>query len=430
MFSIIYEMALYLFGLVSLPKMIFQMVKHGKYRKSFWKRLSFGKIELKKEANDLVIWMHAVSLGETKAIASLARLIHESNSQAKIVISSGTETGHEEAKRSITFAQHIFFPFDFRWSVKRVLKQINPDIIILCETDYWYNFLRFAKKMGTKLVVVNAKMSQKSLHRFGKVSFFSKKLFSFFDYICVQNSVYSTRFEKVGVPFSDIKVTGNLKFDEAVSRLNDQELRDFKEKLGIENQDIVLVIASTHAPEEEWLIAILQKLWKQFPSLKVILAPRHPERFSEVSHLLSDLQVDHVRFSELHENTSKKSSLILMDAMGQLRKCFQAGDVALVAGSFVDHVGGHNILEPCGYAMPVVFGPHMHSQRDFLDLALASGSGLQVTIENLEEILLGLFNSKERRQEIGSKGLQLIEENRGAAMKSFEAILPFLKAKS
>lgn len=428
MLSIFYEIVLYFFALMTFPKILYQRIKHGKYKQSFWKRLGLGLPPFKKKKGGLVIWMHAVSVGETKAIVPLAHLIKETYANATLVISSGTETGYAEAKRILSFADsHLFFPFDFRWSVKRVLKLIQPNVIILCETDYWYNFTRLAKKMGANIIVVNAKISFKSMRRFQRISYLSQRLFSLFDYICVQNILYCSRFEKLGVAPAHLKATGNLKFDETVTYLSESELHLFKNKLGIEKQDLFLVIGSTHAPEEEWLIPIIHSLWRKFPRLKVLMAPRHPERFSEVSQLLSEHHIPHTRFSELKNGAKTVKSFILMDAMGQLRKCYQSADVAIVAGSFVDHVGGHNILEPCSYATPVIFGPFMQSQPDFVELALAYGSGLQVSILNLEKTLIDLFQENEKRKEIGWKGLKLIQENKGAAQKSFNAIRPFLE---
>ncbi len=419
--SFSYQILFVLLAIAWIPKLVYNLIVHEKYRKSLPAKLGFFPLSTIKR-DGKVFWIHAVSMGETKAISPLAKKIHQAYPNATIIVTSGTETGHAEAKKSIPFADHhLFFPLDFPWVVKRVLKKMKPDMVIFSETDYWYNFTRYAKAQRAKLIVVNGKISARSLKRYQKIKWFSHRLFQPFDLICTQNNIYSFRFESLGVLPSHIMSTGNLKFDEAIPKLSTDELNRWKALFGITKNDLVLAIGSTHAPEEEQLLSVLDTVWRAFPQLKVLMAPRHPERFAEVATLLTKKNIPFKRFST-KEPSSSNEKIILIDTMGQLRMCYQLADIAIVAGSYVSHVGGHNILEPSGYGVPVLFGPHMQSQPDFFELSYTAGAGLQIEMGDLAKTLIDLLEYPEKRQEIGKAGLQLIADHQGATQRTFEAI--------
>ncbi|WP_237753927.1 3-deoxy-D-manno-octulosonic acid transferase [Parachlamydia acanthamoebae] len=394
-----------------------------KYRKSFWKRLGWGFPAIQKEQRT-VIWMHAVSVGETKAIIGLARLFKERFSNSLLIISSITETGHEEAQRSLPFADHhVYLPFDFGWMIKPIIKRISPDIVILSETDFWFNFLHQAKQSGAFLSVVNGKLSERSLKRYQMLGSFS--LFSLFDLFCLQNTQYQNRFSSLNIPLTKLSVTGNLKCGTMLPRLSEQEIVDWREKLGFSTQDLVLTIGSTHDPEERELLEQLQPLLQKFPQLKILLVPRHPERCEQVAQLLHQSDIPYERYSA---NASKEQArVLLVDAMGVLLKCYQLSDVAIVAGSFIEKVGGHHILEPSYYEVPVLFGPHMHSQREFEALCLEHGAGLQVNYEDIAHSVEMLLNDEALRKSIGKKGFQLMLELQGAHEVTFKTLQQHLK---
>lgn len=421
-FSFLYELGISLLALVNLPKIGYQMLIHKKYLSSFKSRL-WPSI-LKKEKGDFLIWIHAVSLGETKAIAPIAKLLKNRYPHAKFIISSVTETGHVEAIKAIPFAnQQIYLPFDFSWITKPLLNKAKPDLVLLSESDFWYNFLRYAKKNGALLAIANGKLSEKSTNRFQKVTKLSQSLFSLFDLVCVQSFQHEDRFRRVGVSSNKLLVTGNIKFDAEYPLLSKDETAHLLMQLGIAPHDIVLTIGSTHHPEEEQFLPILQCLWKKFPHLKVLLTPRHPERFKEIVQFLRKRSVAFLSFTELTNGKKPENKqLIVMDVMGQLKNCYQISDLAIVAGSYATHVGGHNILEPCGYGVPSIFGPYMFGQMELLQLVLENQAGLQIPLENLESTLEELIQNPNKRQEIGQAGKRLMEQNRGASQRTVSAI--------
>jgi len=425
MINFVYEAALWVLAILAIPGTVYSFFVHKKYRESLLPRMGIGGPPFPTSSHPS-IWIHAVSVGETKAVVSIARELKHRFPEYPLIISSVTETGHAEAKRSLPFADaHVYLPLDFRWRVRRVLKQASPKLVLLCESDFWFNFLYHAKKEGATLALVNGKLSPHSMRRFSRIPFFSKPLFGFLDVLCVQNTLYQTRFEKAGASSGKICVTGNLKLDEDYPRLSSEEALHWRQKFGIQPDDLLLTIGSTHAPEEQLFLPILRKLWKSTPKLRVILVPRRPELFKEVGALLEREHIRWLNFTDINRKTGKEQ-VILMDAMGLLRMCYQLSDFALVGGSFTDRVGGHNILEPCWYAKPVLFGPHMQTQPELVELMTQYGAGLQVNLEELPKVLQRWIDNRAEAEAIGTKGLQLVTDLKGSTQRTLQALEPFL----
>ncbi|MEI8366511.1 MAG: 3-deoxy-D-manno-octulosonic acid transferase [Parachlamydiaceae bacterium] len=423
--ALLYEIGLIILAVLAAPLFLYRRIFKKKYRNTIRKRFGVGFPQIKRDGRP-VVWIHAVSLGETKAVTPLVKLIKTRFNNPLIIFSTTTETGHVEACRKVSADHHVYLPFDFSWVINPIMKQVSPDFLILCESDFWYNLLKSAKKNGAKVVLVNGKISVKSAKRFMMIPWFTKRLFACIDAFSVQSNLYKKRFEQLGVPAKKIVVTGNMKFDGDHPRLPDGQLKAWRHELGIKPSDQVLVIGSSHSPEEEQLLNIMSQVWKKIPNIKVVLVPRHPERFNEVAGIL---QKNHINFRRLSQKNSQESqvSVILVDAMGLLCKCYQLADVAIVAGSYGSKIGGHNILEPAWYGVPALFGPHMHTQPDLVDLAKEYGSGLQVDVEDLEKVLIQLFENPDKRKVIGDGGLRLAADVHGATEKTY-ALIEKMKA--
>lgn len=418
--SIIYEIALILLSILAFPKLIYDFFIKRKYRHSFLKRFGSGFPDIHKGERPL-IWIHAVSLGETKAVATLAKRLKIEMKHALVIFSTTTETGHVEACRSIPADYHVYLPFDFGWVIKPIVNRVKPDLVILCESDFWFNFLRSSKKVGAHVVLVNGKISERSANRFKKFPKFSHTLFSTIDLFCVQSNLYQKRFESVGVAANKITVTGNMKFDGDFSKLPSEQLTIWRKELGIKATDPVIVIGSSHNPEETLLLKVMSAVWSKHPDLKLMIVPRHPERFNEVAGIL---QKNNVNFRRLSQKSCENvhTPVILIDAMGLLRKCYQLATIAIVAGSYTNRVGGHNILEPSWYGVPVIFGPHMHSQPDLVDLIKEYGAGLQVSTDELAEVLSSCLKDPDQCKQIGEAGLRLVSDIHGATDQTFKAV--------
>ncbi len=416
LFSFFYNLALFFLALLALPKLLYQLIFLKKYRSSFAQRFGFHFPQIDK-GNQKLVWIHAVSVGETKAIAALAKLIKDSG--AILLISSITETGHAEAKRSIPFADYfVFLPFDFSWIIKPIVKGVKPDLVICSETDIWYNFLKSAKKNKASNILVNGKISERSFKGLQVFSFFSKKLFGLLDLLAVQNEEYKQRFEQLGVNPNLLNVTGNLKLDEKIEINSTDTIID---TLGLTKEDFVIVLGSTHAPEEKLILKKLQTLFHTYPKIKILVVPRHPERFDSVASIIAAHDPDYGRLSR---GTTGK--IILIDTMGLLKSCLQIANLAIIGGSFVPGIGGHNITEPAQYGVPVLFGPFMHNQPDFPEIILKNRAGEQITLDQLSHTVQNLFENPQKLQKMGLEGKNLLTRMQGSTQATWCLLTPFL----
>ena len=417
-FNVLYNLALHLYVCASLPRILSNW---SKYKNNLRKRLGKDFPHISKNGRQL-IWIHAVSLGETKAVAPLIKKLKELPQPPLILFSTTTETGHNEGLKNASPADyHVFLPFDFSYVIGPIVNQVKPDCVILTETDFWYNFQTAAKKVGAQLLVINGKLSERSFRKYQTFSFVVNKLLKPIDHFFLQGELYKKRFADLGISLSKLSVTGNIKLD---SPLETCDTAALKKELGLSNEP-VLTLGSTHNPEEKIWIEALKKLWLHFPQLKVLIVPRHPERFDTVASLLDSAAIAYSRWSL--GGTFQNTSVILVDMMGVLRDCYQISDITFVGGSFTPKVGGHNILEPGFYGKPALFGPYMHTQPDLLELVRIYQSGLQITPEEIIPTVQALLTDPERANALGTAGITLAADSRGALDKTYRALFPLLQ---
>jgi len=407
-FGLLYGVSLILLALLFFPRLLAK-VRTGLGRQSLYQKLGFG---LPRNPQGIgAFWVHAVSLGETKAVAPLIEQIKKNYPSIPFIITSTTDTGYKEAEKLYPDAIRFFLPWDFKWIMAPLVKFYLPKMIILSETDLWYNLLKAGKEVGAKTAVVSAKLSERSLDRYQRFPYFSQKIFGTLDLILAQNETYAKRFLSLGLAPEKVKVTGNLKFDTKFPSFSLEQLEETRQKIGLKEGEQLVVLASTHAPEEEWLLEKLAPL-----HAKIALVPRHPYRFDEVAKLMPEAR----RFSSPQDTSSK---WILVDAMGQLLKIFALADVAVVCGSFNDKIGGHNLLEPSAYKVPVLFGPHVYTQFEMEELILSHNAGEKITIDTLLPTLTDLLQNPEKRKAMGENGFSLISKLQGIGKKTWDAIL-------
>lgn len=404
----LYNSLIILFSVIIYPKILFDQLRYGKYSKLYEKKLGKDFNSLEKGSFGL-IWIHAVSMGETKAVWKLTHLLHKQYPNTKIIITSTTDTGHAEAKKLFPFAHHLYLPFDFSWIIRPIIKRLRPDLVLLSESDFWFNFLDEAKKQGAKIAVVNGKMSEKSLNRYLLLGPFLKHFFSPIDLFLVQNSLYEKRLQQLNLS-GKIIVTGNLKFDTAPDTLEPIEKQAFIKDLHLSPCDFLIVAGSTHEKEEELILNAFQTLLPRHPNLKILLVPRHPERFSYVAKSFNA-----VPFSALE----KSENVIVMDKMGLLKQCYQVSCLAIVGGSFVPNIGGHNVLEPSFYGIPVIFGPYMHTQTELESLILNAKAGIQTSGLNLARPLEKILSSPQYYTALSKAGKDLTDTLKGTSLSAF-----------
>lgn len=408
MFSFFYNFFLVIYALAMIPKILWNHCIYKKNGKRHWKSFFLPKQIAFIPQDQYVIWVHAVSLGETKAAITLCKELRKKYPHAYIIFSNTTSTGHEEAKKSITADICIYLPLDFSFLMKKIIKRTHPNLVIFIESDFWYHFAKYAKAQNARVIALSAKISQRSANRFTMLSL-GKRLFTLFDLIGVQNETYKKRFIQAQVPQEKIQTTGNLKFSNRLSMLSPTEKEQWGNRFGIKDH-FVLTIASTHHPEERLLLQTLRPLLSQ--NIKIFIAPRHPQRFDEVKKLLFKENFPFASYSD--PSIKEEAKIILIDTMGFLPVCYQLSNLAIVGGSFMQGIGGHNILEPIFCQIPVVFGQYMEAQKDLENLVIKARAGKKLHLEKILPYIEKFMNNADMRLDYRQQTFALKNQLQGS----------------
>jgi 3-deoxy-D-manno-octulosonic-acid transferase len=413
--------ALYNFAMVCLAIAWLPRLFKSKYKNSLKARLGLVLPQIDTTKPGQFVWVHAVSMGETKAAAAFVKELRRRRPEVRIAISTVTETGQEEAKRVIPEAEVYFFlPLDFSWNIQRIIKQLKPSALILVEGEFWYNLIDEVRRAGGSVALINGKISQRSSKRFAWIPWFTEPLFASFNALCVQTEEYRELFEAMGVSPHKLYVTGNLKFDMDIKELPEQERDVFANQLGLRKGDFIVVLGSSHEGEETALLDALTPLFKSIPALKIIIVPRHPERFPRVKEILHS---KNLHFDTFSEGNPTGAPVLLIDAMGKLMQCFQLAHVGMVCGTFVPGIGGHNLFEPAACGLPVLFGPHTYKQKAYAEALIEAHAGIALPAEKVGEIVLQWYREPHLREAFGKAALELVQRSQGAAKKTVEILV-------
>jgi 3-deoxy-D-manno-octulosonic-acid transferase len=295
-------------------------------------------------------------------------------------------------------------------------------MLLLAETEFWPNLLHLARKRGTTVTVVNARISDRSFPRYRRFHWFFRRVLSHVDLFLTQTAADAERLRAIGAPTERVRISGNLKFDvrpHATSSLV-QDLRT-----AITKDAPVMVCGSTAEGEEEVLLEAFQQNQRQFPATVMVLAPRHPERFDKVAGLIAARNIAFVRRSSWTAATPVSGGVFLLDSVGELASIYALADIAFVGGSLVP-VGGHNILEPAQYGAAIVVGPHTFNFREIVSI-FAQGEAIRVaSAENITSQLLELLKNAAERQQLGRRAKELFEQHAGATQRTLKALRPLL----
>ena len=378
--------------------------------------------DLNRLKNRPVIWLHAVSVGESIAARPLLKALKNRYPGHAIVISNTTETGRGIATGYPEKDLCIYFPFDFLPSVRAVLNRIKPQLIIIMETEIWPNFNREAAVRKIPVILANGRISDRSFGRYLKFSWFFRHPLQYFSNLCMQTELDRERIITIGAPPERTITSGNLKYDIPFHPVEREEKKTLRQHYAISDEMIVIVAASTHPGEEELLLAVYLQLLKITPGIFMVLVPRHPERAAEVALLLEKSALPYRRRTQItaKTNQSPAGEVLLVDTVGEMMNLYALSDLAFVGGSLVA-TGGHNLLEPASRGVPCIFGPHMTNFREIAALVLHYGAGIQVTtVEELLEVGRNMIQSPEVRQVLGNNGLKLMRDNGGATSRHME----------
>lgn len=416
--------------LALLPRFLFDAARHGKYAAGFRERL--GQLPSFASSEKPVIWLHCVSVGETQAARPLVQALREQYPAHALVISTITLTGQQIAREVLAphAAAIFYFPFDWRWTVRRALRAINPSVVLVLETELWPNFLRECHARRVPVALVNGRISARSFQRYRLIRPFISRVLDHLTIAIMQTEADAARITALGLPPERLRVSGNIKFD-APAGTGDQSLTDeLRRRFKLDEARPLIVAASTHAPEERIMLEAFQRLRAAMPERKVrlLMAPRHPERFSEVASLLASSSISWARRSARPETTDAQSDCILLDSIGELRALYPLATLVFVGGS-IARTGGHNVLEPAGYAKCIVTGPHTFNftsiVRDFLEQdALVQLPGMSETEAPalLARVFRDLLNDDERRQRMGAQARAALAQSRGATARTIEML--------
>ncbi len=420
-------------GLLFSPVILYRRLRHNRYRQGWGQR--FGNIT-RRNPEKKAIWLHAVSVGEVNAAKTLVTEFERRFADFEIVVTTTTDTGF--ARATALFGERwtvCYFPFDFSWVMRRAFKQIDPALCLLMELEVWPNFVHIAHRRGVPVVVVNGRISDRSIGRYRRVKCLTRGFFSKIDLVLAQTQQYADRFCELGCPADRVVVTSSLKYDTAqiVDRVDGadaltQELRLADERLW--------VAGGTGNDEEKILLDVYQML-KEDPALadvRLAVVPRKPERFDEVAQLIEQMGLPMLRYSQVKggqaATASDDGAVILGDTMGDLRKFYSLATVVFVGRSLVP-MGGSDMMEAAALGKCTIFGPHAFNFRQTVEALLADKGALEVVDrDELYVVLTKCLKDPAYAQAIAQRGRQTIKNNQGATTRTIDHIAGLLQSPS
>ena len=425
LYSFLYSAALAAAMLVSLPYWLFQMLRHGKYRKGFAERLGRVPPRLRLPSQqERSIWVHAVSVGEVLAVAGLIDELEYRLPNSKIFVSTTTDTGQALARKRFGDHRVFYFPMDFAFAIRPYLLALQPECVVVAETEFWPNFLRLVHENGARIAVVNARISDRSWPRYKRFSALIQKVLANVDLFIAQTEEDASRLRDIGANEKRIRVGGNLKFDIAPP-VPPAIVESIRHSIAATSAGPVLVAGSTVDGEEPLLVKAFQNLLVQYPHAVMILAPRHPERFPAIAALIEKMSVQYQCRSAWH-GEPLAGSVLLLDTIGELAALYALADIAFVGGSLVPH-GGHNIIEPAQYGVAIVVGNHTENFRDIVSLFQNRNAIRIVGPAEFPLVLLELLANDSERKALGWRAAETIQSQKGATDRTADALQGLLE---
>lgn len=407
------------------PVLLYRRIILGKYRDG-WSQKFLGLLPENRSDRPLV-WIHAVSVGEVLQLRRLIEQFEKTHPQWQIMISTTTSTGYAVAQQHYDQqATIVYFPLDFSWSVKNAIKRTRPRLILLVELELWPNFIRTADSANIPLAIINGRLSAHSFRGYRRIRPLIASLLHRFAWIGVQNPEYAERFRQLGAPLKRIEITGSIKYDHLESNRGSAEVSAMRDDLGLDPSAPVMVVGSTQAPEERIGLSAYRILRAEYPELRLIVVPRHRERFEEVADLIRQSGFSLHRRSSGVAAAAERDPVLLLDTLGELSACWGLSHIAFVGGSLTRR-GGQNMMEPAAYGSAVLFGPHTQNFRDVVHLLLEKDAARVIRDETgmVTEVRRLLSNPVERRM-MGNRAAALVASQQGALLRTMCGLQPLL----
>jgi 3-deoxy-D-manno-octulosonic-acid transferase len=405
------------------------MARLGKYRAGLSERLGIVPNRLVQNAEGPVIWIHAVSVGEALAISELVSRLRARFATASILISTTTQTGQKLAAERFGAENVFYFPLDFAFAIRPYLRRLKPEVIVLAETEFWPNFIRLAHGSGAKIIVTNARISDRSFPRYRRLASLMRPVLRNIDAFLAQSKTDAERLVEIGAPEDRVLVAGNLKFEVKPPDTSHGLVRDLAKAFEREPIAPVIVAGSTVEGEEPIVLNAFRALLQVFPTSRLILAPRHRERFEAIASLLETSGVSFARRSKLSDDLLelKTGSVLLLDSIGELSAIYSLADIAFVGGSLVPR-GGHNILEPAYFGKAIAVGPHTENFRDIVSYFTAEDAVLICEPEELADRWLALLREPGVRKQFGERARAVFLQRSGATDRTVDAVAERMKS--
>ena len=427
--SFLYNLAFMVFGAFYFPIFLAKL-RQAEDPRALWKerRGIFPKDWVEKFSGKKIVWLHAVSVGEVMAVE---KFVHEWLASApgyELLLTTVTPTGQRIAKKLAGERVHVcYFPFDLTPVVKRFLDLFRPVCLLLVETEIWPNLLTEANRRNIPVGVVNARLSERSFKRYKLFPWLFKPLWEKLDFVLAQSEEDAARFRKLGVTEESVRDMGNMKFDQAEWAVEGAaDTAGLRQTWGYAAEDLVWIAGSTHPGEEEMLMAVFKVLRERFPTLKLILAPRHIERSGDLLK-----QLEKYGFSMVSSTKRKKGpgpDLQILDQLGVLKNLYGIADLVFMGGSLIPH-GGQNPIEPARFSKAILHGSHVFNFHKIYHQLDHDGGAFRISApDELSSAAAEILANESRRHEMGQKAFQIVNRLRGASKRQAGWILTFLKS--
>jgi 3-deoxy-D-manno-octulosonic-acid transferase len=405
--------------LATLPYWLMQRLRHGKYRAGLSERLGRIPERLLVQPARPTIWVHAVSVGEVLAVSGLVGELKRQFPDYRILISTTTDTGQKLARTRFGAENVFYFPLDFAFAIRPYLLLLRPELIVIAETELWPNFLRLGKASGARIAIVNARISDRSWPKYRRFQRLLARVLRQVDLFSTQTEEDARRLGQIGAPKERIQVTGNLKFD-VPAPTAPPIIASLRAAFQQANAGPVIVCGSTVEGEEPILLQAFVNILASHARAVLILAPRHPERFSEVAELLGQLGIRFWRRS-LWSGDPIVAGVLLIDSIGELAALYSLADVAFVGGSLVPR-GGHNIIEPALHGVPIIVGNHTENFRDIVSLFQSRDGVRVVGPAELPLAFMELISNPVEQIALGRRAAETLHAQMGATQRTMQAL--------
>lgn len=415
---------------LSAPFLIYKLFSYPDWRRALKEKLGFvpqGQITCGQR--NPCIWIHAVSMGEVSAIHPLIKQLAGLFPKGHFILTTSTASGQKMAREEVQEASVVSYaPLDLPWAVRRSLQRWSPDLLIIAETEIWPNLLRIAKEEGVKTMLANGRISTRSFRRYRGTRFFWAQVLDYFDVLSMIRVRDGDRIIALGANPIKVFVNGNCKYDQAILKTEERFKKEMQDLLSLQEEDLVFVAGSTHEGEEEVILQAFLQVREEFPSLILIIVPRHIDRAAKIEKLVLENRCrDFIRRSRLSVEGRKGRSIIIWDTFGELSKVYSIATLVFCGGSLVPK-GGQNILEPAAWGKVVFYGPSIEDFQDAHELLQEAGAGFVVkNSEELVERCLYFLNHPAELKKRSEAGRETLMAHLGAAQRNAELARSLLK---